>query len=113
MRVSIARFEMLFDEHTISGVGLTRFLQGLNAVPGKHFADQQAAHLLEVLGELYELQLDLDAIAKSHIPINFSRVDDVMTALTIRRVARIAAEDNDHTVDSQALQATTALMERK
>jgi hypothetical protein len=36
-----------------------------------------------------------------------------MTALTIRRVARIAAEENDHTLDSQALRATTALIERK
>jgi hypothetical protein len=97
----------------IAGIGLTRFLQALNAMPGKHFRDEQAAHLLEVLGELYELQLDVDAIAKSHISINFTRVDDVMTALTIRRVAKIVAETNDHTLDEQALRATTALMERK
>jgi hypothetical protein len=97
----------------IAGIGLTRFLQALNAMPGKQFSDQQAAHLLEVLGELYELQLDVDAIAKSHISINFRRVDDVMTALTIRRVAKIVAETNDHTLDEQVLRATTALMERK
>jgi hypothetical protein len=97
----------------IAGVGLTRFLQALNAVPGRHFSDEQASNLLEVLGELYELQLDVDAIAKSHISINFTRVDDVITALTIRRVARIAAEDNDHTLDSQALSATKNLMEQK
>ena len=96
-----------------AGVGLTRFLQALNAVPGKHFSDQQAAHLLEVLGEMYELQLDVDAITKTHVPINFARVDDVLTALTIRRVARIAAEENDHALDSQALRATTKLTERK
>jgi hypothetical protein len=97
----------------IAGVGLTRFLQALNAVPGKHFSDQQAAHLLEVLGEMYELQLDVDAITKSHVAINFARVDDVLTALTIRRVARIAAEEHDHTLDSQALRATAALTEQK
>jgi hypothetical protein len=97
----------------IASVGLTRFLQALNAVPGRHFSDQQASHLLEVLGEMYELQLDVDAITKSHVPINFSRVDDVLTALTIRRVAKVAAEEDDHTLDSQALRATTALTERK
>jgi hypothetical protein len=97
----------------IAGVGLTRFLQALNAVPGKHFSDHQAAHLLEVLGEMYELQLDVDAITKSHVAINFARVDDVLTALTIRRVARIAAEENDHTLDPEALRATKKLMEKK
>jgi hypothetical protein len=96
-----------------AGVGLTRFLQALNAVPGKHFSDQHAAHLLEVLGEMFDLQLDVDAITKSHVPIDFSRVDDVLTALTIRRVARIAGEENDHALDGQALRATTALMESK
>src|ERR1700689_4957090 len=97
----------------IAGVGLTRFLQALNAVPGRHFSDEQAAHLLEVLGELYELQLDVDVITGTHVPINFIRVDDVLTALAIRRVAKIMAEENDHTLDSRALSATTALMERK
>jgi hypothetical protein len=96
-----------------AGVGLTRFLQALNAVPGKHFSDRQAAYLLEVLREMYELQIDVDAITGTHIPINFTRVNDVMTALTIRRVAKIAGEENDHTLDSQALRATTVLMERK
>jgi hypothetical protein len=97
----------------IAGVGLTRVLQGLNAVPGKHFTDQQAAHLLEVLSELYELQLDVDRLANAHIPINFTRVDAVLTALTIRRVAKIMAEENDHTLDSQALSATKSLTEQK
>ena len=97
----------------IAGVGLTRFLQALNALPGKHFSDEQAAHLLEVLGELYELQLDVDAITGTHVPINFVRIDDVLTALTIRRVAKIAAETNDHALDEHALRATKILMETK
>jgi hypothetical protein len=97
----------------IAGVGLTRFLQALNAVPGRHFSDEQAAHLLEVLGELYELQLDVDRLARAHIPIHFTRVDDVLTALTIRRVAKIMAEESDHTLDSQALSATKSLTEQK
>jgi hypothetical protein len=97
----------------IAGVGLTRFLQAVNGEPGKHFSDHQAARLLEVLGEMYELQLDVDGMANAHIPINFTRLDAIMTALTIRRVAKIAAEENDHTLDSLALSATTALPERK
>ena len=97
----------------IAGVGLTRFLQALNAVPGKHFSDEQAAHLLEVLGELYELQLTVDAIASSHVPMNFTRVDDVLTVLAIRRVAKIMSEENDHALDSQALSATEALIDQK
>jgi hypothetical protein len=97
----------------VAGVGLTRFLQALNGDPGKHFRDDDAAHLLEVLGELYELQVDVDAITGTHIPINFTRVDNVTTALTVRRVARIAQEENDHALDAHALRATTALMEPK
>ena len=63
--------------------------------------------------ELYELQVDVDAITGTHIPINFTRLDAIVTALTIRRVARIAAEENDHALDDQALRATAELMERK
>jgi hypothetical protein len=94
-------------------VGLTRFMEGMNGVPGRHFSDAAAERMLEVLGEMYELQIDLDAVNGSHIPIDFSKVDAVTTALTIRRVARITAEEHDHRLDSQALRATTALMERK
>jgi hypothetical protein len=94
-------------------VGLTRFMEGLNGVPGRHFSDAAAQRMLEVLGEIYELQIDLDAVNGTHIPIDFSQVDAVTTALTIRRVAKIAAEEHDHTLDSQALRATTVLLERK
>ena len=88
-------------------------LTSTDAVPGKHFSDELAAHLLEVLGEIYELQLDVDRMANSHLPINFTRVDDVLTALTIRRVAKVAAETNDHALDEHALRATKILMEAK
>jgi hypothetical protein len=94
-------------------VGLTRFMEGMNGVPGRHFCDEHAQRMLEVLGEMYELQIDLDAVNGAHIPIDFSKVDAVTTALAIRRIARIAAEENDHGLDEQALRATTALMERK
>ena len=94
-------------------LGLTRFMEGLNGVPGRHFSDATAGRMLEVLGEMYQLQIDLDAVNGAHIPIDFSKVDAVVTALTVRRVARIAAEDNDHALDAHALRATTALMERK
>jgi hypothetical protein len=94
-------------------VGLTRFMEGLNAVAGRHFSDAAAERMLEVLGEMYELQIDLDGLTGAHIPIDFSKVDAVTTALTIRRVAKIAAEENDHALDEHALRATSALMERK
>jgi len=94
-------------------VGLTRLMEALNGVPGRHFYDANAERMLEVLGEMYELQIDLDAVNGTHVPIDFSKVDAVVTALTIRRVARIAAEENDHALDAQAVRATTALMERK
>jgi hypothetical protein len=97
----------------IANVGLTRFLQGLNGEPGKHFNEDTAAHLLEVCGELYELQLDTDAIAKSHLPLDFRRVDDIVNALAIRRAAKIAAEDGDHALDSHASSATKRLVGTK
>jgi hypothetical protein len=94
-------------------VGLTRFMEGMNGVPARHFSDDDAQRMLEVLGEMYELQIDVDAVNGTHIPINFSKVDAVTTALTIRRVAKIAAEENDHALDEQALRATKKLMEKK
>jgi hypothetical protein len=94
-------------------IGLTRFMEGMNGVPGRHFSDANAERLLELLGEMYELQIDLDAVSGTHIPIDFSKVDAVETALTVRRVAEIAREENDHALDAQALSATTALMEPK
>jgi hypothetical protein len=94
-------------------LGLTRFMEGMNGVPGRHFSDDDAQRMLEVVGEMYELQIDLDAVNGTHIPIDFSKVDAITTALTIRRVARIAAEENDHTLDEQALRATKKVMENK
>jgi hypothetical protein len=94
-------------------LGLTRFMEDLNGVPGRHFSDAAAQRMLEVLGEMYQLQIDLDAVNSTHIPIDFSKVDAVMTALTIRRVAKIAAETNDHTLDAHALSATKSLTEQK
>src|ERR1700722_5726377 len=94
-------------------IGLTRFMEGLNGVPGRHFSDAVAERMLEVLGEMYELQIDLDAVNGTHIPVDFSKVDAVTTALTIRRVARIAAEQNDHTLDEYSLRATRSLTEQK
>ena len=94
-------------------VSLSRFQQAMNDIPGKHFNDDDAARLLEVLGELYELQVDADAITGSHLPLNFARVDDVMTALVIRRVARIAGEEGNHTLDKMAERATNAVRNSK
>ena len=94
-------------------IGLTRFMEGLNGVPGRHFSDAVAERMLEVLGEMYELQIDLDAVNGAHIPIDFSKVDAVTTALTIRRVAKIAAETNDHALDEHALRAIRNLTETK
>jgi len=47
-------------------VGLTRFMEGLNGVPGRHFSDAAAQRMLESLGELYELQIDVDAMNGAH-----------------------------------------------
>ena len=38
---------------------------------GRHFSDAAARRMLEVLGEMYELQIDLDAVNGAHIPIDF------------------------------------------
>ena len=97
----------------IANVKLTRFLQGLHGEPGRHFDDETAAHLLEVCGELFELQIDADAITNSHLPIDFRRVDEIVGALAIRRAAKIIAEDGDHALESHAFNATKNLTERK
>jgi hypothetical protein len=40
-------------------VGLTRFMEGLNAVPGRHFSDEHAQRMLEVLGACLRIHLEL------------------------------------------------------
>ena len=65
-------------------VGLTRFMEGLNGVPGRHFSDAAAQRMLEFLGELYELQIDVDAVNGSHIPIEERSSDEVIYIKNIR-----------------------------
>jgi|SRR5262249_19961136 len=84
-------------------VGKTRLMEGLAGE--NDFDNSTAEQLLSVLNEMKELQAEIDA------PLDWSKVDRIQTALVVRRVARVAAEMNDHGFDSLALQATKGVVD--
>jgi len=57
-------------------IGLTRFMEGVNGVPGRHFSDAAAQRMLEVLGEMYELQIDLDASGQRYFTVTGKRLGE-------------------------------------
>ena len=79
-------------------VGKTRLAEGLAGQRG--FERRDAEKMLEVLQEMQELQ------AAVGVPIDWSRVDKVQIALTVRRVAKFAAETSDHRMNEAANVAT-------
>jgi hypothetical protein len=79
-------------------VGRTRLMEGLAGQ--KDFERHDAERMLQVLEEMRELQSEID------VPIDWSRVDKISTALAIRRVAKIAAELNDDSMNAKAAEAT-------
>jgi hypothetical protein len=83
-------------------VGKSRFAEGMAGQ--KDFEHRDAERILEVLEEMRELQA-----AVGDVPIDWSRVDRVQTALVVRRVAKIASEFNDQSMNAEAARATQSL----
>src|SRR5215471_16063113 len=77
-------------------VGRTRFFEAMRGEPGKHFSQQDAERLLEIISEMHGLQKEVD------VPINWGCTDQIGIALIGRRIARIAAEMNDTSFDATA-----------
>jgi hypothetical protein len=96
--------------------GKTRFMQAMNGEPGRHFSDQDAQTCLSYLERLYELQRAIDETTRdpktgktSHLPLDFTRYEEIGNALTIRLAQTVCLEDNDHALDMVAERATNAL----
>ena len=68
-------------------VGKSRLAEGLSGQ--KHFDREDAEKMLNVLAEMNELQA-----AVGDIPIDWSRSDKIIVALTMRRIVRIESELN-------------------
>ena len=68
-------------------VGKSRLAEGLSGQ--KHFDRDDADKMLNVLAEMNELQA-----AVGDIPIDWSRVERIIVALTMRRIVRIESELN-------------------
>ncbi len=74
---------------------------GLSEGLKKGFDRGTPEKLLEVLELMRSLQEAVD-----DAPVNWARTERVVTALTIRKVAQVAAEMNDHGFDATAASAT-------
>lgn len=70
--------------------GRTRFFEAMRGEPGKHFSQQDAERLLQVIREMEELEANSDAA------IDWNQTDRVLRALTVQRIERVAAELNIH-----------------
>jgi predicted TIM-barrel fold metal-dependent hydrolase len=83
----------------ISGVvGKTRLAEGLAGQ--KDFDRHDAERMLEVLQEMRELQT-----AVGDAPIDWSRVDKVLTALVMRRIAQFENDERMNDIAKSAAQS--------
>jgi hypothetical protein len=96
--------------------GKTRFMEAMNGVPGRHFSDQDAQACLSYLERLYELQRAVDDTTRDprtgrtiHIPMDFTRYEEIGNALTIRLAQTVCLEGDDHALDIAAERAISSL----
>ena len=96
--------------------GKTRFMEAMNGIPGRHFNDQDAQACLSYLERLYELQRAVDDTTRDprtgrtiHIPMDFTRYEEIGNALTIRLAQTVCLEGDDHALDAAAERAIKAL----
>jgi hypothetical protein len=96
--------------------GKTRFMEAMNGVPGRHFNDQDAQACLSYLERLYELQRAVDDTTRDprtgrtiHIPMDFTRYEEIGNALTIRLAQTVCLEGDDHALDVAAERAINSL----
>lgn len=94
----------------------TKFIQAMDGEPGCALSDETAQKALSFLERLFELQIAANELTKdangltTHLPLDWSRVDQISDALVIRSAQQICLETDDHTLDrvaENALKATT------
>ena len=72
--------------------------------PTKSFDNELAERLMEKILQMEEL-----AQAVAPVPVDWSRAELVSNALTLRLVAKIAAEYDDQSLNAEAARATQSL----
>ena len=92
----------------LAGIPKTKFIDAMNGVPGCALSDETAQKALSFIERLWELQSAIDALTKSHIPLDWSRTNEIAEALVIREAQQICLEDNDHQLDRAAEYALKA-----
>jgi|HubBroStandDraft_6_1064221.scaffolds.fasta_scaffold124162_4 hypothetical protein len=95
--------------------GKTRFMEAMNGVPGRHFNDKDAQTFLSYMERLYDLQSAIDDAARDpetghtiHVPMDFTRYEEIGEVLAIRLAQAVCLEDNDHQLDAVAQRAMKA-----
>jgi hypothetical protein len=93
-------------------VGRTRFVEAMTGRPTTEFNAAELERLTEVISDMEELQEAVNKLRDTirgslqdnilNVGIDWGRTDDIETALTVRRVARIANEVGDTCVDACA-----------
>jgi hypothetical protein len=96
--------------------GKTRFMEAMNGVPGRHFNDQDAQTFLSYMERLYDLQNAIDDAARDpktggtiHVPMDFTRYEEIGEVLAIRLAQAVCLEGDDHALDAAAERAIKAL----
>jgi hypothetical protein len=99
----------------LMGIGKTRFLETLGGT-SRGFDDEEAQKFLSFLERLHDLQAAVNEATRdpgtgltARIPLDFSRVEQIATALACRLAQKICLEDGDHSLDQVAQDAMNAL----
>jgi len=85
---------------SISAGGLSEALNGKRPLD-----NSIAERLLDVLSRMADLQNAVD------VPVDWSQTERIVTALTIRRIAQIAAVMKDHSLHAAADTATKSVVQ--
>ena len=84
----------------VSGINVNTFMMSEALNGKKPLSRDTSERILVLLGEMAKLQASLPVL------VDWSGIEKVSTALTIRRIASIAAERGDDSFDSFAAVAT-------
>jgi predicted transcriptional regulator len=78
----------------------------------RDFTTSEADHAQQVIGELFDLQSEISRVRGVIVPLDWTKTDQIGTAITIRRLAQIAADEfADHRFDRDAQRATAIVGE--
>jgi hypothetical protein len=99
----------------LMGIGKTRFAEAMSRT-GRGFTDDEARAILSFLERLHDLQSAINETTRDpesgsvvHVPLDFTRTEQIGNALATRLAYQVCREDNDQSLDAAAQDSLNAL----